>query len=75
MLATFATARWQHHGPNGGFLRESTLFTRTAGGARSAMHRMRLRFREALRAEIAQTVDTPQDLEDEMRYLLGLLAR
>jgi RNA polymerase sigma-70 factor (ECF subfamily) len=45
------------------------------GGARSAMHRMRLKFREALRGEIAQTVSTPQDLEEEMRYLLGLLAR
>ncbi|HWB03679.1 MAG TPA: sigma-70 family RNA polymerase sigma factor [Verrucomicrobiales bacterium] len=47
----------------------------SAGGARSAMHRMRQKLREALRGEIAQTVATPQDLEDEMRYLLGLLAR
>ena len=45
----------------------------SAGGARSAMHRMRQKLREALRGEIAETVATPEDLEDEMRYLLTLL--
>ena len=47
----------------------------SAGGARSAMHRMRQKLREALRGEIAETVATPQEVDDEMRYLLELLAR
>ena len=46
----------------------------SAGGARSAMHRMRLKLREALRWEVSQTVESPGDAEDEMRYLLKLLA-
>jgi RNA polymerase sigma factor (sigma-70 family) len=46
----------------------------SAGGARSAMHRMRQKLREALRGEIAETVANSEDLEDEMRYLLTLLA-
>jgi len=47
----------------------------SAGGARSAMHRMRQKLREALRMEVAETVANPQDLEEESRYLLELLAR
>ncbi|MFN0126734.1 MAG: RNA polymerase sigma factor [Verrucomicrobiales bacterium] len=46
----------------------------SAGGARSAMHRLRQKLREALRAEVAETVVTPDEVDDEMRYLLDLLA-
>ena len=39
-----------------------------------AIHRLRQRFREAVKAEIAQTVPTPADFDDELRYLLTCAA-
>jgi len=41
--------------------------------ARQAAHRLRKRYRELLRAELARTVATPQDVDDEMRNLVTLL--
>ena len=38
-----------------------------------AVHRLRQRYGELIRAEIANTVAQPLDVEEEMRYLLGLL--
>jgi len=38
-----------------------------------AVHRLRHRYRELLRAEIANTVANPGEVEDELRYLLGVL--
>jgi RNA polymerase sigma factor (sigma-70 family) len=40
-----------------------------------AIHRLRKRFREIIRAEIAQTVDTPAEVDAELRYLVEVLAR
>lgn len=40
-----------------------------------AVHRLRKRYREILRAEIAQTVDDPSEIDDEMRYLVEALRR
>jgi DNA-directed RNA polymerase specialized sigma24 family protein len=40
-----------------------------------AVHRLRQRYRQAVREEIAHTVATPQEIEEEMRYLLRALAR
>ncbi len=39
------------------------------GAARVAVHRLRKRYRELLRAEIAQTLSDPADLEEELRAL------
>lgn len=44
------------------------------GAARVAAHRFRSRYRELLRAEIAQTVATPAEVEDELRHLFAVLA-
>lgn len=41
--------------------------------ARVAVHRLRKRLGECLRAEIAQTVAQPGDVEDELRHLLASL--
>ena len=43
------------------------------GAARVAVHRLRKRFREVFREEIAQTVSSPEEIEDEVRYLMGVL--
>lgn len=40
----------------------------------SAVHRLRRRFAELLRAEIAQTVRDPEEIEDELRYLIRALS-
>ncbi len=45
----------------------------TAGAARVAVHRLRGRYRELLLTEVAQTVDRPQDVEDELRELFEAL--
>lgn len=44
------------------------------GAVRVASHRLRRRYRELLREEIAQTVTTPADVEDELRHLFAALA-
>ena len=43
------------------------------GAARVAVHRLRKRFREVFRATVAETVSTPDEVDDELRYLVGLL--
>ena len=37
--------------------------------ARVAVHRLRERYRELLKLEVAQTVDAPEAVEDELNYL------
>jgi RNA polymerase sigma factor (sigma-70 family) len=44
------------------------------GSVRVAAHRLRQRYRELLRAEIAQTVATEAEVEDELRYLFAALS-
>jgi RNA polymerase sigma factor (sigma-70 family) len=39
------------------------------------VHRLRARYREIVRASIAQTVDSESDLESEMSYLLSVLSQ
>lgn len=39
------------------------------------VHRLRQRFRELVREEVAQTVSSPIELEEEMRYLLAVLSQ
>jgi RNA polymerase sigma-70 factor (ECF subfamily) len=46
----------------------------TEGALRVAVHRLRRRYGELLRAEIAQTVETPAEAEEELRYLLQILS-
>jgi len=41
----------------------------TAGAVKIAAHRLRRRCRDLLRAEIAQTVASPEEVEDELREL------
>jgi len=45
------------------------------GAARVAVHRLRKRFREIFRLEIAETVARDEDIDDELRYLVAALAR
>lgn len=45
----------------------------TEGNLKVNVHRLRHRYRELLRAEIARTVDSPADVDDEIRELLAAL--
>ena len=38
-----------------------------------AVHRLRGRFGELLRAEIAETVNDPCEVDDELRYLISVI--
>ena len=51
-----------------------TLLDLSEGAARVAVHRMRKRFRELYREEIAQTLPNSAELDAELRYLAGILA-
>jgi RNA polymerase sigma-70 factor (ECF subfamily) len=39
-----------------------------------AVHRLRQRYRELLRAEIAQTVASPGEIDGELRYLIKVIS-
>jgi RNA polymerase sigma-70 factor (ECF subfamily) len=45
----------------------------TEGAVKVAAHRMRRRYRDLLRSEIAQTVASKDEIADEIRYLLSCL--
>jgi len=45
----------------------------TANAVRQAFHRFRQRYQLLLREEIAQTVATPGDVEDELRHLIAVV--
>ena len=44
------------------------------GEIRNALHRLRQRYRQLLRNEVAHTVATPDEVEGELRYLVSALA-
>jgi RNA polymerase sigma-70 factor (ECF subfamily) len=46
----------------------------SAGALRMAVHRLRRRYRELLRSEIADTVSAPEETDDEIRFLMSALS-
>jgi RNA polymerase sigma-70 factor (ECF subfamily) len=46
----------------------------TEGTVKVAVHRLRQRFRELLRAEVAHTVARPEDIDSELRHLIAVLS-
>ena len=46
----------------------------TEAAVKKQLHSMRQRYRSLLRAEVAQTVENPADVDDEIRYLCASLA-
>ena len=47
----------------------------TEGSVKVSVHRLRQRYRQLLRDEIANTVAKPEEVEEELRYLFAVLAR
>jgi DNA-directed RNA polymerase specialized sigma24 family protein len=46
----------------------------TEGAVKVAVHRLRRRYRELLREQVAQTISNPAELEDELRHLREVFA-
>ncbi|HUR47513.1 MAG TPA: sigma-70 family RNA polymerase sigma factor [Candidatus Saccharimonadales bacterium] len=49
-------------------------FDMTEGAIKTIVHRMRGRYRALLHAEIANTVATPSEVEEELRYLFSVVS-
>jgi DNA-directed RNA polymerase specialized sigma24 family protein len=45
----------------------------TEGATKAALHRLRQRYRELIRKEISHTVSTPGEIDEEIRYLIGIV--
>ena len=45
----------------------------TPGAVKVAIHRLRQKFGDAIRAEVAETVDTEEEVQEELRYLIEAL--
>lgn len=46
----------------------------TEGATKVAIHRLRRRYREMLRANVSHTLSDPKDVDDEIRFLLSALS-
>ena len=56
------------------FAQASAEFGMTASALKSAVHRMRSRYRELVREEVAHTVADPSELQEEARYLIAVIS-
>ena len=45
------------------------------GAIKVSIHRLRKAFADAIRAEIAQTVDTPEEISQELNYLIEVISK
>jgi DNA-directed RNA polymerase specialized sigma24 family protein len=45
----------------------------SAGALRMSLHRLRRKYRHVLREEIAETVSTPTEIDEEIRFLMSVL--
>ena len=59
---------------HGAYAATAGKLSMTEGAVRVAVHRLRRRYGELLREEIAHTVSSPADLDDELHYLLSVLS-
>lgn len=58
----------------GAYAAAATKLGMTEGAIATAVYRLRQRFRELVRAEVAHTVLSPTDVESELTYLLDVLS-
>jgi RNA polymerase sigma-70 factor (ECF subfamily) len=57
----------------GGYAAVAARLGMTEGAAKMTVSRLRERYRRLLRAEVAQTLANPKDVEEELRHLLAIL--
>ncbi len=58
---------------NRGYAEVATDFGLSESAVKVAVHRMRKRFGEVLRAEVVETIRDPSEVDDEVRYLIRAL--
>ena len=46
----------------------------TESGVKSAVFRLRQRYRELVREEVANTVESPEEVDGEIRYLISVIS-
>ena len=59
---------------SGGYQAAAEQMGVSAGALRMSVHRMRRRYRYLLRSEIAETVSSPEEIDEETRFLLSVLS-
>jgi len=57
------------------YARAAGALDMSEGAVRVAVHRLRKHFGQCLRATLAETVDSPDDIDGELQYLLGVINR
>jgi RNA polymerase sigma factor (sigma-70 family) len=55
--------------PHVSYVQSASVLTMSVGSVRVVVHRLRRRYRALIRDEIAQTVSSPEEIEDELRHL------
>jgi RNA polymerase sigma-70 factor (ECF subfamily) len=60
-------------GPDTSYAHVAQKLGMSEGAVKVAAHRLRQRYRQLLREEIAQTVESPQEVEAEIRHLMDCL--
>ncbi len=61
-------------GERGAYATLARELSMTEGAFKVAVHRLRRRYRDLLRGEIAQTVETPAEIEAELRHLIAAVS-
>ena len=59
----------------GGYATAAGVLGMTEGSVKVTVHRLRRRYRDLLRAEVAATVENDTEIEDEIRHLIAVLGR
>jgi len=59
--------------PEHGYTQAATALGKSEGAVRVELHRLRKRFAERLRQEVAATVASSDDVDEELRALLEVL--
>jgi DNA-directed RNA polymerase specialized sigma24 family protein len=73
LFAALEDFLWERHPP----MRSAALakdLGLTEAALYAAVHRLREHYRERLRAEVAHTVDQPDQVDDELRYLISRIS-
>jgi RNA polymerase sigma-70 factor (ECF subfamily) len=74
VFAELADLLWGKDG-SASFAEIGARLDMTEGAARGAMHRLRTRYRERLRREVAQTVAEPGEVDEELRDLISVVSQ
>jgi RNA polymerase sigma-70 factor (ECF subfamily) len=60
-------------GSGTGYVEAAARLGLTEGALKVTVHRLRHRFRELLREEVAQTVAAVHEIDEELRYLVSVI--